>query len=235
MSDLADAATIFRKELLELAGDWQAARGALAQTAIMILFLGVYLPSTDSMLWSNSLIIGVIFFLFPSLLAATVASDAFAGERERGTLETLLATPISDSALFFGKAAWAVAYSFISAGAALACGLMTTLLRYGSVERYVPAVAVLAAAGDALVATVFTAAIATFVSTKTIVSRTATQVSRVVAVASGALLVVGVQAVEQRLGWAALFLLQVVLLACSLALIRLSAARFRRDRILTRR
>jgi len=44
------------------------------------------------------------FFLIIILMASSViASDSFAGEKERKTIEALLATPISDSELFLGK------------------------------------------------------------------------------------------------------------------------------------
>jgi len=44
------------------------------------------------------------FFLIIPLLASTViAADSFAGEKERRTIEALLAMPISDSELFLGK------------------------------------------------------------------------------------------------------------------------------------
>lgn len=44
-----------------------------------------------------------MFLILPIMLASIVASDSFAGERERGTLEPLLYTPISDQELFAGK------------------------------------------------------------------------------------------------------------------------------------
>ncbi len=49
-----------------------------------------------------------LFLLIPTILAATFAADAFAGERERGSLEALLYTPTTDTELFWGKilSAW---------------------------------------------------------------------------------------------------------------------------------
>jgi ABC-2 type transport system permease protein len=44
------------------------------------------------------------FFLLMAIIIPTViASDSFAGEKERKTIEALLAAPISDSELFLGK------------------------------------------------------------------------------------------------------------------------------------
>ncbi len=43
------------------------------------------------------------FLIIPLMASSVVASDSFAGEKERKTIEALLATPISDSELFLGK------------------------------------------------------------------------------------------------------------------------------------
>ncbi|MDD5502525.1 MAG: ABC transporter permease subunit, partial [Candidatus Thermoplasmatota archaeon] len=43
------------------------------------------------------------FLIIPIMASSVIASDSFAGEKERKTIEALLATPISDSELMFGK------------------------------------------------------------------------------------------------------------------------------------
>jgi ABC-type Na+ efflux pump permease subunit len=43
------------------------------------------------------------FLIIPLMASSVISSDSFAGEKERKTIEALLATPISDSELFFGK------------------------------------------------------------------------------------------------------------------------------------
>lgn len=43
------------------------------------------------------------FLVIPIMISDVIASDSFAGEKERKTIEALLATPISDSELFLGK------------------------------------------------------------------------------------------------------------------------------------
>ncbi len=45
-------------------------------------------------------------------MAVSVVADAFAGERERHTLETLLSMPLADAAIFMGKFAAAVLYGW---------------------------------------------------------------------------------------------------------------------------
>ncbi|NLE04413.1 MAG: ABC transporter permease subunit [Crenarchaeota archaeon] len=52
-----------------------------------------------------------MFLIIPVMASSVMGSDSFAGERERKTIEALLATPISDSELLLGK----ILVSFIPA------------------------------------------------------------------------------------------------------------------------
>ena len=45
-----------------------------------------------------------MFLIFPLMISTIIASESFAGERERKTIEALLYTPASDAELFTGKA-----------------------------------------------------------------------------------------------------------------------------------
>jgi len=44
-----------------------------------------------------------IFLVIPIMASSVIASDSFAGEKERRTMEALLATPLSDSEMLLGK------------------------------------------------------------------------------------------------------------------------------------
>lgn len=48
-------------------------------------------------------LLGPFFLLIPLMAASTVSADSFAGEKERGTLESLLFSPVSVTGLFLGK------------------------------------------------------------------------------------------------------------------------------------
>ncbi len=62
------------------------------------------MTSQQVMVYVMSLYLFAPFFLIIPLMASSViASDSFAGEKERKTIEALLATPLSDSELFLGK------------------------------------------------------------------------------------------------------------------------------------
>lgn len=62
-----------------------------------------------------------MFLVVPLMVASVIAADAFAGEKERGTLEALLHTPVREAELFAGKllAAWLPAVAVSWAGTVL--------------------------------------------------------------------------------------------------------------------
>jgi ABC-2 type transport system permease protein len=66
------------------------------------------------------------FLIIPIMASSVIGSDSFAGERERKTIEALLATPISDSELLMGK----ILVSFLPAMLVtfVAFGLYTALV-----------------------------------------------------------------------------------------------------------
>jgi ABC-2 type transport system permease protein len=51
----------------------------------------------------NGYLLAPLFLVVPLMVSAVLAADAFAGEKERRTLETLLHLPISDRDLFLAK------------------------------------------------------------------------------------------------------------------------------------
>lgn len=57
--------------------------------------------------------IGPILLMVPFMTPTFIAADSFAGERERKTIEPLLATPLSDMELFLGKVLTAFVPSII--------------------------------------------------------------------------------------------------------------------------
>jgi ABC-2 type transport system permease protein len=51
----------------------------------------------------NGYLLAPLFLIVPLMVSAVLAADAFAGEKERGTLETLLHLPITERDLFTAK------------------------------------------------------------------------------------------------------------------------------------
>jgi ABC-2 type transport system permease protein len=107
----------FRDQLLSLR------RGGLS-ALILALILGVVAPVELGTDWVESkLIVGYWPFLAATMVSSLIA-DSVAGERERHTLETLLASRLSDSSILVGKIIAAVIYGVGFAVANIMIGLV---------------------------------------------------------------------------------------------------------------
>jgi ABC-type Na+ efflux pump permease subunit len=62
-------------------------------------------PSEQLVLLVNGYLLAPLFLIVPLMVSAVLAADAFAGEKERRTLESLLHLPVSDRDLFLAKLA----------------------------------------------------------------------------------------------------------------------------------
>jgi ABC-2 type transport system permease protein len=60
-------------------------------------------PEEQLVVLVNGYLLAPLFLIVPLMVSAVLAADAFAGEKERKTLEGLLHHPISDRDLFFAK------------------------------------------------------------------------------------------------------------------------------------
>ncbi len=76
------------------------------------------------------------FLIIPLMVASVIASDSFAGEKERKTLEALIHTPATDLELFLGKvlSAWIPALG-VTFGGFLVYAVLTNLVAWPVMER----------------------------------------------------------------------------------------------------
>lgn len=109
---LADAWTVMRKELYELLAPRSRANGGIVIVAIVVALMGVMLPLQVGPHWTEHPWLLQLWAWLPIFLAAIVITDSIAGERERHTLETLLASPLPDQAILLGKMGGAVLYGW---------------------------------------------------------------------------------------------------------------------------
>ncbi len=128
---MTDISTIIWKEWQELARQRGMMRGGLIGMLIFVGVFGIFLPIQFGVELVNSPLQLMIWGWVPFLLISTVISDAFAGERERHTLETLLASRLSDRAILFGKIAAAISYGWGLAMLCMLLGLVTINIAYG--------------------------------------------------------------------------------------------------------
>jgi ABC-2 type transport system permease protein len=97
------------KELLQLQG---SSRSGLTGLLIMIAIFGIVMPLQWGTMWVESGASLTLWLIIPMMLAVTIVADSFAGERERHTLETLLASRLSDRAILLGKLSAAVIFEW---------------------------------------------------------------------------------------------------------------------------
>jgi len=131
---LGDILTVAWKELKEILFQRGSLRtGALGLVMLLVIF-GVVLPLQMGRGWLNSPMVLFYWLWVPLFLVSGIVADSFAGERERHTLEALLATRLSDRAILFGKLCAALTYGW---GVTLGClflGLVTVNLAHGEGE-----------------------------------------------------------------------------------------------------
>ena len=113
---ITDIWTVMRKELLEMffqrANIGGSRRGGWFSILLVIGVFGLFLPLQVGPEWLHRPQLLLFWAWVPLFLVTSVTADTFAGERERHTLETLLASRLSDRAILFGKVAAAVTYGW---------------------------------------------------------------------------------------------------------------------------
>lgn len=119
----ADFVTVLWKEWKEIVLERSAGGSGSYRPLLLLVLLGIFVPfqmGPERFFSATGLLIPTFF---SAIVITTVIADSFAGERERHTLETLLASRLSDRAILFGKIAasiafgWAISMSCILAGA----------------------------------------------------------------------------------------------------------------------
>ena len=121
----ADFATVFWKEWKEIVMERSAGGPGSYRPLILIAVLGIFVPFQmgPERFFSASGLLAPTFF--SAIVVTTVIADSFAGERERHTLETLLASRLSDRAILFGKIAASIAFGWLISIACILAGAIT--------------------------------------------------------------------------------------------------------------
>ena len=120
-------------------------RGRRAQ-AILGMFspvlLAIYLPISAGVEWVENPLSLLLAFVALLILVGISIPDSFAGERERHTLPTLLASRLSDRAILFGKIITSVAFGWGVTLVLLLIGLVTVNVAHwdGHVLFYKPSI-----------------------------------------------------------------------------------------------
>ncbi|MGA9351035.1 MAG: ABC transporter permease subunit [Anaerolineae bacterium] len=242
---IADVWTVMWKEWKEIFLQRGSLRGGAWNLLLMIGVFGVFLPLQTGRAWVESPI-GLIYWAWvPLFLVTSVIADSFAGERERHTLETLLASRLSDRAILFGKVGAAVGYGWGLTMVGLLVGLVTVNLAHGRGELLLyPAAVFLGIVGLSLLAAGLVAGAGVLVSLRAATVRQAAQTLSIAIMLLLFVPVFGVQALpvewKARLAQAVMGanVVQIVLVAVAvlivldLGLLAAAMARFKRARLI---
>ena len=121
---LSDILTITWKERKTLFRN-RASRSRLLTLLLTPVMLSTVFPVTWGPDWVEEFPSLIIAVIAPAVLVAVMIPDSFAGERERHTLPTLLASRLPDRAILLGKMIMPVVVGW---GTALLCALLSLVM-----------------------------------------------------------------------------------------------------------
>jgi ABC-2 type transport system permease protein len=120
-------------------------RGRRAQALLTLLspvLLAIYFPLQEGERWVENAFPLLLAFVTPLILVGLSIPDAFAGERERHTLSTLLASRLPDRAILLGKIVTCVGFGWGVTLVLLLTSLITVNIAHwsGRILFYTPTV-----------------------------------------------------------------------------------------------
>lgn len=236
-----------QKSLLRMQGSRARTLLGMSLTGLM---LGVALPCLQGRDWLVQAWSLVVAFIVPLFVVGLTVPESFAGERERHTLETLLASRLPDRAILFGKLLFAVACGWGTSLALLIISMISANLVgwTGRFAFYTPYVA-LADVGVSLLMSFLIGSLGILISLRAASVQAATQTLMFAFMGPLVLMQIGLmvltqllpkegamkgQAILQRIlapGWTPLLILLGILVLLDVGLMLAAMARFRRARL----
>jgi ABC-2 type transport system permease protein len=122
---------------------YQGSRSRFLLVLLTPVLLAVVLPWQWGAEWVRQVPSVVLSFLIPVVIVGITVPDSFAGERERHTLGTLLASRLPDRAILFGKLIVSITFAWGVTVVVLLASLITVNIAHGQGELlvYTPVVA----------------------------------------------------------------------------------------------
>lgn len=109
---MRDIRVVAGKEMREIVGAGGGRRGLVRELLFVGIF-GLFFPLSQAEVWRTGSVPAVFALMIPLFLVGPHVADSFAGEKERGTLETLLATRLPDRSIYLGKIFAVVGYAWV--------------------------------------------------------------------------------------------------------------------------
>ena len=109
---MRDIRIVAGKEMREIVGAGGGRRGLVRELLFVGIF-GLFFPLSQAEVWRTGSVPAVFALMIPLFLVGPHVADSFAGEKERGTLETLLATRLPDRSIYLGKILAVCSYAWV--------------------------------------------------------------------------------------------------------------------------
>jgi len=140
---ISDILTVMWKERKGLFRQRGSRIRAALTMLVPVIMIVIFLPFQIAEDWYNGYFSLIAAFIVPLLLVGTQIPESFAGERERHTLGTLLASRLPDRAILFGKMGLVVLYAWVVTIIALLLSIVTVNIAHwtGQVVFFTPIVA----------------------------------------------------------------------------------------------
>ncbi len=235
----SDIKTILWKEMKSWLR-YQGSRSRTIMTLISPLIIAIYFPIQMESEWTETYWPLLMAFLVPTMIAGLTVPDSFAGEKERNTLPTLLASRLPDRAILFGKMIFGIVTSWIVGLIMLVVALVVVNIAAseGQLLFYAPKV-LLAYLGISLLMATVTTGAGVLISMRSETAQEASQLLISILLMPPMLLAVGATTmlmgngdfIENLDGDVILLVVAGVLLAGSIGLTLAAMRRFRRARL----
>jgi ABC-2 type transport system permease protein len=128
---ITDILTVAGKELREIFSFGDVRGRSKISLLVLVVIFGIVIPLQNGRAWVTSPANVMVWAWLPFLWVSGIVADLFAGERERHTLEALLATRLSDQSILFGKLLAAMAYGFALTWVIMFASIITINISFG--------------------------------------------------------------------------------------------------------
>ncbi len=173
---IEDVLVVMWKEWKELKQFLGGTKGSRFGLLVFFAVFGIFFPLQGGREMMDTPVAFLIWGWLPLFLVTMVVADSFAGERERHTLETLLASRLPDRAILFGKIATAVFYGWGLTLCILLMNLISINVMYWNTGLVLPpALSLIAAAGIGLLVAAMSASLGVLISLRAPTVRQAQQ------------------------------------------------------------
>lgn len=246
---IADLRTMAWKEWRSLVGG--RARRQLLLTGGMLSIWALWFPiqmgGRDFV--SDPVLMAILALTMPMIITGIAVPDAVAGERERHTLDTLLASRLPDRAILYGKLGFGVAIGWLGAPLMMIVGLIVAnVVAFEEAPLFYDPLVLVATLAASLLVALLAGSVAIFVSLRASTAQEAQQVSVMVLMVPFMVLGFGATLVFSNrelagglidfLGsaevWMVVSAVLLVLVVLDLALVAAADRRFRRARLISR-